>query len=280
MIKEKAYAKINLFLNVVNKREDGYHNLEMVMTPIQLHDVLTFEHTPINEINLVCSKHVVSNKEGNIIYKVATHLKETFSIETGVKITLDKQIPLGAGLGGGSADAAATLRGLNKLWKLDLSIEELSKIGEAFGADIPFCIQNKLAIVKGIGEELMFLDKPLKYPVLLIYPNLELSTKRVFESLKATDIIHHRINKVADAVYNNNYDLLEQSLFNSLEQPAFRLEPTIQKLKENIERWGYQGVLMSGSGSTIFVIGKKKNKLKEIQKIVDDSYLSIITKMK
>ena len=159
MVKEKGYAKINLFLNVVGKRLDGYHELEMVMAPLRLHDVLTFTKNSTGEISVSSNKKIVENEKDNIVYKVAEFLQEEFSVVNGVDITIEKNIPLAGGLAGGSADAAATLRGLNKLWKLNLSLNDLAKLGLEFGADIPFCVYNKMAIAKGVGEDLSFFKK-------------------------------------------------------------------------------------------------------------------------
>ena len=180
MIKEKAYAKINLFLNVVKKRFDGYHDLEMVMAAIDLFDVLTFKNNPTGEISISSDLDITKDFKDNIIYKIAEFLKAEFDIKQGVIIEIHKVIPIAAGLGGGSADAAATFRGLNKLWKLNLSLDEMARLGADFGADIPFCIYNKLCIARGKGEELVFLKHKLKTHILLVNPRVKISTKDVF----------------------------------------------------------------------------------------------------
>lgn len=280
MIKEKAYAKVNLFLNVTEKRLDGYHNLEMVMASIDLFDVLTFELLKEKEIIIDSNVEITKFVEENLVYKIAKSLQEDFSIETGVRIYIKKNIPIAAGLAGGSADGAATLRGLNKLWKLDLSLDELSKIGIQFGADIPFCIYNKLCIAKGKGEDLVFFDKRLKLPILLINPNVKISTKDVFTQLTEQDIGFRKISDMMAGIYNSNFELIERELFNALENTAFRIEPKIEEIKNQIIELGVKGVLMSGSGATIFVISKEKNKLKDIMDVFNDHYFKILTKIR
>lgn len=278
MIKEKAYAKINLFLNVVNKREDGFHNLEMVNAPLDFFDTLSFELFE-EEIVIESNKFITENQEDNLVYKIAKYLKDTYNIYQGAKIKIDKEIPMGAGLAGGSADAAATLRGLNKLWSINLTIEELATIGEQFGSDIPFCVHNKLCMAKGKGEDLFFFDKKLKGSVLLIYPNIHMSTKEVFTSLTTRDIVTKKIETMASGIYNKNLDVVISGLFNSLESVVFKLEPTIKELKTQLISWGFKGVLMSGSGATVFVLSKDKRRLSEIAKVFDDLHFVKLTKL-
>jgi 4-diphosphocytidyl-2C-methyl-D-erythritol kinase len=280
MLKEKAYAKVNLFLNVTGRREDGYHDLEMVMASVDFFDLLTFELLKTKEIIVESNVEITTDIEENLVYKIAKSIQEDFEIEYGVKIYITKNIPIAAGLAGGSADAAATLRGLNKLWKLDLSLDELSKIGIKFGADIPFCIYNKLCIAKGKGEELLFINKGLKFPILLINPNVKVSTKDVFTKLPIEDIGIRKINDMAAGIYNCNFELIEKELFNALEKTAFAIEPKIEEIKNKILGLGVDGVLMSGSGATIFAISKDKNKLKTIMDVFSESYFTKLTKIR
>lgn len=280
MVREKAYAKLNIFLNVVNKRKDGYHNLEMIMAPLLLHDALSFKPTEKNEIRIITDKKITKNVKQNIIYKVAKELKKLYKVKTGVDIYVKKSIPMGAGLAGGSADAAATLRGLNKLWNLNLSLEKLAKIGKRFGADIPFCIYNKLSVVKGVGDELIFLEKELKFQVLIVYPNIELSTKRVFGALEKNELNLGKLYPAIEALHSNNISLLGKAMYNTLEKPAFRLEATVKKLKQTLVELENEAVLMSGSGSAVFVINNSKSKIKEVEKAVNGAYITILTKIK
>lgn len=280
MIKEKAYAKVNLFLNVTKKRTDGYHDLEMVMASVDLYDVLTFELLKTKDIIIESNKEITKNVEDNLVYKITKMIQDNFDINFGVKIVIKKYIPIAAGLAGGSADGAATLRGLNKLWKLKLSLEELSKIGLEFGADIPFCIYNRLCIAKGKGEKILFLEKRLHLPILLINPNVEVSTKDVFNNLTEDDIGPRKISDMTAGIYNSNYELIERELYNSLERSAFSMEPKIKQIKNEIIDLGIKGVLMSGSGATIFAISKDKNKLKVIMDGLNETYYKKLTKVR
>ena len=280
MVREKAYAKLNLFLNVVNKRNDGYHNLEMIMAPLVLHDALSFKPNDVNVIRIISDKKITKNVRQNIIYKVAKELKRLYKITTGVDITVKKVIPMGAGLAGGSADAAATLRGLNRLWNLKLSLEELAQIGKKFGADIPFCIYNKLAVVKGVGDELIFLEKEIKFQVLIVYPNIELSTKKVFQTLRKDELNLGNLYPAIEGLHSNNINLLGKAMYNSLEKSAFRLENRVKKLKETLIELGNNAVLMSGSGSSVFVLNSSKSTIKETEKAVNKTYQTFLTKIK
>lgn len=280
MIKEKAYAKINLFLNVVGKRVDGYHDLEMVMASLELHDILTFTENNDNEINITSNIVITDKKEDNVIYKVAAYLKEEFLIEKGVDIILQKNIPIAAGLAGGSADAAATIRALNKMWKLKLKKDEMAQIGEKFGADIPFCIYNKLCIAKGKGEELFFLKQKLKFPVLLINPKIKVSTKEVFSNVIGEEIVTKKLGDMSSGIYNKNIDLIVRELHNSLESVSFKLEPKIQHLKNDLIDKGLKGTLMCGSGATVFSICKDKQKLKVVYETFGNDFIKILTKIR
>jgi len=280
MLKEKAYAKINLFLNVVNKRFDGYHDLEMVMASIDLFDVLSFKILESKNIEIETSKFITENNKDNLVYKIASYLQEEYSIDKGVYIKIDKNIPIAAGLAGGSADAAATLRGLNKLWKLNLSLEDLAKIGVKFGSDIPFCIYNKLCIARGRGEDLVFLDNKLNWPVILINPNKKVSTKEVFCKVKQEYIEEHKISDMTAGIYNKNLELVCRELHNSLEAIAFEIEPSIKDIKQQLLRIGLEGVLMSGSGATVFAISRDKNKIKYAMEVFSEKHFTKLTKIR
>lgn len=280
MVKEKAYAKINLFLNVINKRFDGYHDLEMVMAAVNLHDLLTFKENTSGEINITSDHEITSDQKENIVFKVASFLKEEFKISSGVDIHIIKNIPIAAGLAGGSADAAATFRGLNKLWKLKLSLDDMSDMGANLGADIPFCIYNKVCIARGKGEELFFLKHKLKINVLLVTPNVKISTKEVFGKVKEGDLVDIKMADMTAAIYNRNYELIARELHNSLEKIAFEMEPKIREIKNNMIDFGLDGALMSGSGGTVFGISKDKNKLEKVREILSDDYYKIVTKIR
>ena len=280
MIKEKAYAKINLFLNVVNKRFDGYHDLEMVMASIELHDLLSFSKNPSGNITITSDTEITAKQEDNIVYKIALFLQEEFQVNEGAEIHIIKNIPIAAGLAGGSADAAATFRGLNRLWKLNLSLDDMAKLGINFGADIPFCIYNKLCIARGKGEEILFLKKKLKIPVLLVNPNIRISTKEVFSKVDEEELKEIKISNMSSAIYNKNYELMARELHNSLEKIAFKMEPKIKEIKHQMIDLGLDGALMSGSGATVFGISKNKEKLKYVLEIMKKDYYKLLTKIR
>ena len=167
---------------------------------------------------------LTKNIEDNIVYKIAIFLQEDFQISEGVTIHIKKNIPIAAGLAGGSADAAATFRGLNKLWKLRLSLDDMAKLAINYGADIPFCIYSKLSIARGKGEDLLFISKKLKTKVLLVNPNVRISTKDVFNKINEKDLHHVKITNMSSAIYNKNYEIMVRELHNSLEKIAFEME--------------------------------------------------------
>lgn len=279
-MKEKAYAKINLFLNIVGKRFDGYHDLEMVMAALELHDELTFKENQTGEIVVTSNKEITKKQEENIVYDVARLLQEEFGVTKGAHIHIEKNIPIAGGLAGGSADAAATFRGLNRLWKLNLSKEDMVKLSASLGADIPFCIHNKLCIARGKGEELFFLDKHLSAHVLLVNPKINIQTKNVFSKVKEEDLVDRKISNMTNAIYNDNYELVVRELYNALEPISFELVPEVRNIKNALIDEGLRAVLMSGSGSTVYALSKKKKKLKEIQSKFDEKYITILTKIR
>lgn len=279
-MKEKAYAKINLFLNVVGKRFDGYHDLEMVMAALDLHDELNFKENQTGEIVVTSNIEITKKQDDNIVYHVAKLLQEEFGVSKGAHIHIQKNIPIAGGLAGGSADAAAAFRGLNRLWKLNLTKEDMVKLSANLGADIPFCIHNKLCIARGKGEELFFLDKHLGAYVLLVNPNIHIQTKDVFGKVKEEDLVERKITNMTNAIYNDNYELVVRELYNALEPIAFEIAPEVRNIKNALIDEGLRAVLMSGSGSTVYGLSKKRKKLKEIQSKFDEKYTTILTKIR
>lgn len=277
MFIEKAYAKINLFLNVTERRGDGFHNLQTIMAPLELHDSLFFEEC--EDIIVTSNVYVTEKQEDNLVYKIANYLKSEYSIEKGIKIHIEKRIPMGAGLAGGSADAAATLRGLNHLWQLGLQLDDLSKIGAKFGSDIPFCVYNKVALAESRGEELKFFDNHLDVNVLLVNPNIHISTKDVFQNLDLSDIHYVEYKDVIDALKINDYELLVRNMYNVLEKSTFTLDPRVRTLKDDLIQFFDQGVLMSGSGSTVYAISKGVFDKEIIAQFVEKKHVVIQTKL-
>lgn len=257
MVIEKAYAKLNLSLSVLGKMDNGFHEIESIMVPINLYDTLYFKKNNTNKMILL-NNDIVDNS----ILKAAELFQETYKT-SGATILLDKRIPLEAGLAGGSADSSATLRGLNRLFKLNRPLEELAELAMKLGSDNKFCLYNQAAICRGRGEKLEFLDFNFKFNVMLIKPKFGLSTKEVFQNITLKS---KRCNKsLLDGLKNNNYEIVDKNIYNDLLEGAISLKP---ELKELIDEIKLKGVLphMSGSGSTLFVLGNKKGLLKELVK--------------
>lgn len=262
-MKVRAYAKVNLALDVVRKREDGYHDLEMIMSPITLHDLIIVD--PIDQgIELTANTYRVPTDERNIMWKVAALMIERYHIHGGVRMHVYKHIPSQAGLAGGSADGAAVIRAINKIYKLHLSLAEMSDLGAEVGADIPFCIYNKLAVVKGIGEKLDFIKThDFSCHLLLVKPRKGVSTKRCFESLDIPNSSHPNIEKMAEGIRNRNYDQVIASLGNTLETPSLKMVKEIGDIKQELLQFGFDGALMSGSGSCVFGITRNEDLFKD-----------------
>ncbi len=253
-MKERAYAKINLALDVVRKREDGYHELNMIMVPIDFYDVL--DMTPANENSMSLNRSYLPVNDKNTVIKAIQVMQEDFHFDQCFACTLQKTIPTQAGLAGGSADAAAAIRLINRMMKLHLSVEQMIDVGKQVGADVPFCILNQPALVKGIGEEISVFRCHPDFELLLVKPRRGVSTKSAFGALNFDDIVHPDCIAMRDALIANDYEGVINSLGNSLEAVSLKLVPEIDSVKEELVKMGFDGVLMSGSGSTVFGISK------------------------
>lgn len=262
-MKVRAYAKINLGLNVVGKREDGYHELEMVMAPISLHDLIYINI--IDEgIELSSNSTIMPTDDRNIMYKVAKLLMDTYGIKKGVKIHIYKHIPMQAGLAGGSSDGAAVMRAMNSLFRLGLTNDKLAELGKTVGADIPFCIHEKTAFVSGIGEKIEFMKANLDCYIVLVKPKRGVSTKKSFSMLEIDKEIHPDCYCLKEAIENNDYETMLQHMGNSLERVSMSLVLQIKTIKEKLLDMGFDCALMSGSGSCVFALTKD-------EKLADDA---------
>ena len=254
---KKTPAKINLTLDVTGKLENGYHTLSMIMQSIDVCDELSFEKTADEPILFSMNKDLPDKipAEKNLVYKAAKLMKDTFKIDGGFKIHLTKNIPAAAGLAGGSSDCAATLIGINELCGLGLDIEKLCEIGVKLGADVPFCIRKGTMLAEGIGEILTPLTPLTGIPVLLIKPNISISTPYVYKHLKLNKLDYHPDNKaVISYIKDNNIKKIAASLSNVLETVTIPENPIIAELKRYLTESGAIGSLMSGSGPTTFGI--------------------------
>ncbi|WP_040953032.1 4-(cytidine 5'-diphospho)-2-C-methyl-D-erythritol kinase [Gorillibacterium massiliense] len=265
LVWEKAPAKINLSLDVLYKRPDGYHEVEMVMTMVDLADRLEMHELTRDTIILSSQAGYIPLDEKNLAFQAAKLIKEHYGVEKGVYIHLDKKIPVAAGLAGGSSDAAATLRGLNRLWKLGASQEELMKLGARLGSDIPFCIAGGTAVARGRGEQLTRISAPPQCWVVLAKPPINVSTSDVYGRLRAAEIPKHPdTDAVLEAIRNGDFQSLCGSLGNVLEDVTLSLYPEVERLKDVMLKLGAEGVLMSGSGPTVFGLVAKQKKAERI----------------
>ncbi|MEI5990318.1 4-diphosphocytidyl-2-C-methyl-D-erythritol kinase [Enterococcus termitis] len=261
---EKAPAKINLGLDALYKRQDGYHELEMIMASVDLADRLTFELLPKNEIVIETNSSFLPVDKRNHVYQAAELLKNTFDLTQGVKIYIEKRIPVAAGLAGGSSDCAAALRGLNRLWNLGLSLEELAELGSKIGSDVPYCIHGGTAFVTGRGEKIEFLPSMPQCWVVLVKPKMSVSTSSIFSSLSFNSIQHPDITGLKRAVETDDYQLMTTKIGNALEGVTIKRHPVIQQIKDRMMKYGADASLMSGSGPTVFALCEKKTRAQRI----------------
>ena len=256
-IQLKALAKINLGLDVLRRREDGYHEVKMIMQTISLHDDLEIRRIKTPEIQVKTNLYYLPTNENNLVYKAAKLLMDEFGIKEGVAIQLKKRIPVAAGMAGGSTDGAAVLWGMNQMYGLGLSRQELMERGVKLGADVPYCVQRGTALAEGIGERLSVLPSMPKCTILIAKPGISVSTKFVYENLHANDLKpeqHPDVDSMIEAMKEKNLDLLCERMGNVLETVTIPAYPVIQEIKEHMMACGAAGAMMSGSGPTVFGI--------------------------
>lgn len=262
---EKAPAKINLMLDVLRKREDGFHEVEMIMTMVDLADRLELSELPRDTIIISSQAGYIPLDEKNLAFQAARLLKERYNVKTGVHIHLDKKIPVAAGLAGGSSDAAATLRGLNRLWGLGLGLDELHVLGAELGSDVPFCISGGTALATGRGEKLQPIADMPQCWVILAKPPINVSTAEVYGKMRAANIKQHpSAAAMQSALEAGSFEDVCRLLGNVLEDVTLKLHPEVRQLKEAMLRLGADGVLMSGSGPTVFGLVSKQSKVARI----------------
>ena len=240
-IKLKALAKINLGLDVVRRREDGYHEVRMVMQTIHLYDQLLIQKSDTPGIQIHSNLSFLPVNENNLVYKAGKLLMDEFDIHTGVSVELNKRIPVAAGMAGGSTDAAAMLYGMNQLFGLKLKRKDLMERGVQIGADVPYCIMRGTALAEGIGEKLSSLPPMVKCPVLIAKPAVSVSTKFVYQNLKLDEQTPHP-----------DIDALSADMGNVLETVTIPNYPIIAQIKEQMLKSGAKASMMSGSGPTVF----------------------------
>ena len=255
----RALAKINLGLDILGKREDGYHEVRMIMQTIQMYDVLEIHRSKSPGISLETNLPYIPCDERNLVYKAAKLLMDEFQIEEGLSMKLDKSIPVAAGMAGGSSDAAAAFVGVNRLFNLGLSEQELMKRAVKVGADVPYCIMGGTALSEGIGEILTRLPAPPKAYLLVAKPDINVSTKFVYENLHADTLSYHPdIDGMVQAIKEGSLEGITDRMGNVLETVTEKEYPVIARIKEEMKKAGAENALMSGSGPTVFGIYRQK----------------------
>ena len=271
----KALAKINLGLDVVRRREDGYHEVRMIMQTIQLYDRLDIKRTQEPGIQIQTNLSFLPVNENNLIYKAAKLLMDEFSITDGVSVKLDKRIPVAAGMAGGSTDATAMLIGVNRLFSLGLTKRQLMERGVQIGADVPYCIMRGTALAEGIGEALSPLPPMVKCPVLIAKPSISVSTKFVYQNLKLDDTtIHPDIDRLIDDIKAKNLHDIAAHMGNVLETVTIPNYPVIDEIKKHMLSNGAVGAMMSGSGPTVFGLFDDEDTAKKAYKAMRSSHLA------
>ena len=278
-MKVRAFAKINLCLDVLRRKENGYHEVEMVMTNVDIFDVLEIKELEEKKILLKSYNTDLAMDETNLIYKAIVLLQKETGKTFGVEVLLEKNIPMEAGMAGGSADAAATLKAVNELFTLGVSDERLLELGASLGADIPFCIMGGTVLASGIGEKLRRLSPLPKMKLLIVKPKAGLSTKKVYESLDIDGLnkagfIHKDVVEMVSVIESDEADKtkiekIAGRLDNILEVPSIRLLPLIADIKQKMLDNNCLGALMSGSGTAIFGIYENDEDMIKTKEILE-----------
>ncbi len=264
MLYVKAPAKINLTLDVLHKRTDGFHEVEMIMTTVDLADRIGLESREDGIIKIISADRYVPDDQRNLAYQAAKLLKDTYNVQAGVSIVLEKRIPVAAGLAGGSSDAAATLKGLNRLWNLQLTADQLAEHGAKIGSDVSFCVYGGTALATGRGEKIQELPSPPNCWIILAKPSIGVSTADVYGGLKVNEIIHPNTTEMIRAIKEKDYELMCATMGNALESVTLKLYPEVSTIKEQMMKFGADAVLMSGSGPTVFGLVQHESRVNRI----------------
>lgn len=271
----KALAKINLALDVLRKREDGYHEVRMIMQTIQMYDTLDIQKKDTPGIALETNLPYVPNDERNLVYKAAKLLMDEFHVQQGVSMKLEKMIPVAAGMAGGSSDAAAALIGINRMFELGLSKKELMERAVKIGADVPYCIMRGTALAEGIGEKLTRMEAVPHCYVLVGKPGISVSTKEAYGNLNLAAIeTHPDIDGMMADIKNGDLYSMVEKMENVFEPGIIRNHPEIQKIKDLMQAHGALKAMMSGSGPTVFGIFDKKDRMIEAAEVLRKSNLA------
>lgn len=266
-IRLRANAKINLFLEVLDRRSDGYHNIETVFQSIDLHDVITLRDSASGAIEIRCDHPQVPRDSSNLAYRAAELLMSESGKRYGVQIEIVKSIPIGAGLAGGSADAAATLVGLSEIWELGYDVDKLCHLGGKIGADVPFCIMGGTALGRGRGDELTRLTPFPEMPVVIANPGFQVSTARAYRSLRLTGA-RKSANILVGSMKQNDVSDIGDKLYNVFESVILEEYPQVRAIKEEFIRSGALAALMTGSGPTVFALARDASSAQHLRERV------------
>lgn len=272
----KAYGKINLGLDVIRKREDGYHDLDMIMQTVGIYDDVTIKKTDTKgEIMVKTDAVVLPNDEGNLAYRAAKLLMEEFHINSGVEIFIRKVIPIAGGMAGGSSDCAATLKGVNHLFHLGLDEEALKKRGVTLGADVPYCVMGGTALARGIGDVLTRLPAPPQCHVIIAKPGISVSTAYVYRHIRPDTIVKRPdIEGIIKAIKEKNLKEMAGLLYNVMEEVTVGEHPIIREIEHVMLEYGALNAIMSGSGPTVFGLFEEKEKAEQAMKILRERNLT------
>ena len=271
----KALGKINLGLDVLGRRENGYHDVRMVMQTVYLYDQIRIEKTKKPGIELSTNLFYLPVNENNLAYQAADLLMKEFDVKEGVKITLDKHIPVAAGMAGGSSNAAAVLFGINRMFSLGLSQKELMERGVTLGADVPYCVMRGTVLAEGIGEILTPLPACPKCHVLIAKPPISVSTKMVYEKLDALEITEHPdIDGILNGLARKNIHKVAECMGNVLEQVTIPVYPVIEQIKNVMKEGGAMNAMMSGSGPTVFGLFEDRQSAKRAAQKIKEQKLA------
>lgn len=271
MITKYAKAKVNLTLDILGKRDDGYHEVEMIMQSIDLADIVTLEDA--ENIIVETDLDELADDRTNLAYRAAELLRDTYGKGRGAHIRIEKKIPLAAGLAGGSSDAAAVLLGLNELWKLGLDIDKLTALGARLGSDVPFCMIGGTMLAKGRGEVLARVPSLGEYPLVLVKPPLGVSTAAAYGGYRAENVeTHPTADRMIRAIESGNITRVYEAMGNVLETVTIPLRPEIDEIKRALVEAGADKAMMSGSGPTVFAFAKSAQDAKRIADTMKQKY--------
>lgn len=275
-MRKKAYAKINIALDVIGKREDGYHLLKMIMQTVDLYDEIDVKKNDGKSISLSCNKKYIPTDERNLAFKAAKLFKEHFNVQEGVDIYIKKNIPVSAGMAGGSTNAASVLYLMNKEFNVNASMEELRKLGVKIGADVPYCIEGGTSLCEGIGEIITKL-KPFKDKILVVVkPPFGVSTKEVYGNLDINKVFKHvMVEELISAMERDDLKFVANNMKNILENVTLRKHNILRNIKEEMIDCGSIGSMMSGSGPTVFAFFEDMPKAQRCYDVMKKKYKDV-----